>query len=326
MAVLRSGHTTAGRIVREFEEAFATYIGTRYAVMVNSGSSANLLMVSAYTLRHGTGTVVVPAVSWATSYSPFEQYGWRLIFVDIDDSLTIDPEQAWAGFTKYRAACVLGVNLLGNPCAYGDLPAVILEDNCESLGAVYHGHKTGAIGMMGTHSFFFSHHLNTMEGGMITTNDRTYYEMLLSLRAHGWTRDLPTPNTLGVLPEPFGFLYPGYNVRPLEVEAAIGLVQLQKLPDAIAVRRANAARCPLPLPREIGQSSWFGFATPKTAALDAACETRPVVAGNFTRSPALRYYRDTVVHGPLAMADRVHDTYCYIGNHATEIDWSSVLA
>jgi CDP-4-dehydro-6-deoxyglucose reductase, E1 len=200
----------------------------------------------------------------------------------------------------------------------------VLEDNCEALGAEYYGCKTGSLGVMGTHSFFFSHHMSTMEGGMITTNDRTFYEMLLSLRSHGWTRHLPQDNVLGAEVGPFHFIYPGYNVRPMEIQGAIGLAQLEKLPAMVQQRRENAKTCPLPLPREVGTSSWFGFATKKTDALSMKCETRPVVAGNFTRSPSLKYY-DYEIQGTLPMANEIHDHWCYIGNSHEPIDWASVL-
>jgi len=328
-SILASGQTTMGPCVAQFEKDFARYIGTQYAVMVNSGSSANLLMVAAYTLRYGKGTAIVPAVSWATSYSPFQQYGWRLKFVDVDDSLCIDPDEAMKAWKEQGGTgewVVLAVNLLGNCCDFDRLPGYnwVLEDNCEALGAEYQGRKTGGIGRMGTHSFFFSHHMSTMEGGMITTNDRTFYEMLLMLRSHGETRRLPAENVFGLTPRPFEFHLPGYNVRPVEIQGAIGLQQLEKLPAMIEGRRKNAATCPLPLPREVGKSSWFGFATPKTTELLHRCETRPVVAGNFTKSPSLQFY-DYVIQGDLPMANRVHDEMCYIGNDHRPIDWASVL-
>lgn len=213
--VIASDQTTMGPLVAEFERQFAAYIGTEYAVMVNSGSSANLLMVAAYTLRYGKGTVIVPAVSWATSYSPFQQYGWHLVFVDVDDSLCIHPGEVKEARRRHPDAVVLAVNLLGNCCEFAFLIGMpVMEDNCEAIGAQYHSQKTGSIGAMGTHSFFYSHHITTMEGGMITTNDRTFYEMLLMLRSHGETRRLPAENTFGITPRPFEFALPGYNVRP----------------------------------------------------------------------------------------------------------------
>lgn len=325
--VLRSGQTTMGAQVRAFEDEFATYIGTQYAVMVNSGSSANLLMVAAYTLRYGAGTVIVPALSWPTSYNPFQQYGWQFHFGDIDDSLCIDPEAVGMALKREPRAVLLACNILGNACEYGVIVSNrILEDNCESLGATYQGQRTGTFGVMATHSFFFSHHLNTMEGGMITTDDRYFYELLSSLRSHGWTRHLPADNVLGATVGPFQFIVPGYNVRPMEVPAAIGRVQLHKLPDIIKQRRANAANCPIPCQREVGESSWFGFAVDKTPQIEATCETRPVVAGNILRTPLAKFYQQ-VPGGPtrFPVADRVTDRQVYIGNHAQPIDWDALV-
>lgn len=324
---MASGQYTMGPKVAAFEEAFAAKIGTKYAVMVNSGSSANLLMVAAYTLRHGPGTVIVPAVSWATSYSPFQQYGWKLVFVDIDDSLNMDPcEAADAVANHYPNAVLLACHILGNPCDFDRLPIGLpwLEDNCESLGAKYDGQYTGSFGEMGTHSLFFSHHLCTMEGGVITTNDRYYADLLRCLRSHGWTRHLEADNALGVQPKAFEFVVPGFNVRPLEMQGALGLEQLGKLDALVGQRRRNAASCPLTLPREVGESSWYGFATPRTPDLATRCETRPVVAGNFTKQPTIAYYHYEIL-GDLPMANRVHDDWCYIGNSGTPIDWQAVL-
>ena len=323
---MASGQYTMGKEVAGFEDAFAAKIGTKYAVMVNSGSSANLLMVAAYTLKHGPGTVIVPAVSWATSYSPFQQYGWHLVFVDIDDSLCLDPDavEYWAS-KHHDPDAILAVNLLGNACDFERLPTWgLLEDNCESLGARYNGRYTGSFGVMGTHSLFFSHHLCTMEGGVITTNDRYYYDLLRCLRSHGWTRHLDDHNVLGVRPAPFEFIVPGYNVRPLELQGALGLAQLGRLDDIVIARRENAATCPLPLPREVGESSWYGFATKRTPLLEERCETRPVVAGNFTRSLSLKYY-DYEILGDLPKANEIHDEWCYIGNSGHLIDWDAVL-
>ena len=142
--------------------------------------------MAAFTLRRGgPGTVIVPTVGWATSYSPFQQYGWKLVFVDIDrETLNYDVRQLRAACRKYQPACILAVNLLGNPNDFDEFPngIPILEDNCESMGARYNGRVTGSFGEMGTHSTFFSHHICTMEGGMVTTNDEHYRDMLLALR------------------------------------------------------------------------------------------------------------------------------------------------
>lgn len=320
--IARGGHYTIGREVRRFEEAYAEYCGSRFCVAVNSGSSANLLMVAAWTLRHGKGTVVVPAVGWATSYSPFQQYGWTLRFVDIDRE-TLNYDVKSLNDAAQGADAILAINLLGNPndfAAFPDLP--VFEDNCEAMGAVYKGKKTGTFGVMSSHSTYFSHHMCTIEGGMITTDDEYFRDMLLCLRSHGWTRHLRDGNLLGAKPEKFSFILPGYNVRPTEMQAAIGIEQLKKLPAFIEQRRENAARFPYRTQREIGESSWFGFAVfdddiPKVVD---RFESRPVVTGNFLRQPVISHY---AIEAPASMpnADYVHDHAVMIGNSHRRIEW-----
>ncbi len=333
LEVMESGRVTMGRKVQEFEEAYAKYCGTKYCVAVNSGSSANLLMVAAYTLRHGAGTVIVPAVGWATSYSPFQQYGWKLVFVDVDrETLNYDLEQLHAAYSKYESEenlVVLAINLLGNPNHFLHFPrAPIIEDNCESMGAEYEGRKTGCWGVMSSHSTYFSHHICTMEGGMITTNDETYYHMLLSLRSHGWTRHLPVENRLGAKVEQFSFILPGYNVRPTEMQAAIGLAQLKKLDGFIEMRRKNAGCFPCKTQKEIGKSSWFGmtvFREDWSNPYVRMCDSRPVVTGNFLRQPVIQHY-NYEVFGDLKNADYIHDNAKMIGNSHECAVWAKQFA
>jgi len=324
--VVDSGLFTMGQKVSEFERRFAEYIGVKYAVAVNSGSSANLIMVAAYTLKWGKGVVIVPAIGWATSYSPFQQYGWKLVFVDVNrDTLNHDPILLWKASECYDDPVILAINILGNPNEFSAFPRKchVLEDNCESLGAEYWGKKTGSFGRMGTHSFYFAHHMSTVEGGMVTTDDEELYQMLLCLRSHGWTRHLPEDNILKAKVAPFEFIYPGYNVRATELVGAIGLAQLDKLDGMIERRRENASRFPLATQKEVGKSSWYGFCVypPDVAAAKRYCEYRPVVTGNFTRSPSMKYY-DHEIFGTLNNADFVHDSCIYVGNHSHRVDWS----
>lgn len=329
--VVESGQFTMGERTREYEASFARYIGTRYAVACNSGSSANLLMVAAYTLRYGKGVVIVPAVAWSTSYSPFQQYGWRLVFLDVDrETLNYKPVDLWRAAEKYEDPVILAVNLLGNPNDFNAFPRKVhvLEDNCESLGAEYEDakagwKKTGSFGLMASHSTFFSHHICTMEGGMVTTNDEWLYQAMLCLRSHGWTRHLPESNVFGVKPGKFDFLFPGYNVRPTEMQSAIGLRQLEKLPKLIEGRRENASRFPLKTQKETGKSSWFGFTVFEgdVERVSKVAETRPVVTGNFLRSPSIRFY-DHEVFGDTPNADYIHDRACFIGNSHERVDWT----
>ncbi len=320
--VVDSGRVTMGPEVSAFEREYAEYCGTRYCAAVNSGSSAVLLMVAAWTLRHGPGVVVVPAVGWSTSYSPFQQYGWTLRFVDIDrETLNYNPEalkEAAKG-----ADLILAINLLGNPNEFDKFPDLpVLEDNCEAMGATYKGKRTGSFGVMAAHSTYFSHHICTMEGGMVTTDDEFFYHMLLSIRSHGWTRHLPEQNVFGVKPAMFEFIYPGYNVRPTEMQCAIGREQLKKLPKFIEARRENASRFPLKTQRETGESSWFGFAVfgDDVRKVVGRFEHRPVVTGNFLRQPAIKHYR-IEVFGETPNADYIHDHAVMIGNSHEAIQW-----
>lgn len=320
--VIESGQYTIGKETRAFEEAYAAYCGTKYCVAVNSGSSANLLMVAAWTLRYGPGTVLVPAVGWATSYSPFQQYGWKLRFVDIDrHTLNYDPQTMYDAINGVDL--ILAINLLGNPNdfdAFPDLP--ILEDNCEAMGAVYNGRRAGSFGVMSSHSTYFSHHMCTIEGGMVTTNDEHFYHMLLSLRSHGWTRHLPEKNVFGVKPGKFDFILPGYNVRPTELQCAIGLEQLKKLPDFIEQRRENASRFPYQTQRETGKSSWFGFAVfgDDVKKVVDKYESRPIVTGNFLRQSVIKHFDFDSV-GDMTNADYIHDHGVMIGNSHQRIEW-----
>jgi CDP-6-deoxy-D-xylo-4-hexulose-3-dehydrase len=352
--VIRSGMFTMGPQVQAFEKSFATYIGSHFCVMVNSGSSANLLMIAAlfYTknpvLKLKVGDeVIVPAVSWSTTYYPLHQYGLKLRFIDIDlETLNYDLDQLEAAITPQTRA-IMAVNLLGNPNDFSRIAAIIkpkniflLEDNCESMGAELNGKKAGSFGIMGSFSSFFSHHISTMEGGLIVTDDEELYQILLSLRAHGWTRNLPKHNHVcgeksdDLFKESFRFVLPGYNVRPLEMSGALGIEQTRKLPGIISERRKNGALLQQALQnhpdiliqKEIGASSWFGFSlvirpgstlTRKQllATLNqGGFECRPIVAGNFAKNEVVNYF-DFSVHGDLKNADHIDSHGLFIGNH-----------
>ena len=320
--VIHSGQYTMGELTKQYEELYASYVGSRYCVAVNSGSSANLLMVAAWTLRYGAGTVVVPAVGWATSYSPFQQYGWKLRFVDIDPT-TLNYDLEKLGKASEGADLILAINLLGNPNDFDKFPGLpVLEDNCESMGAKYKGFRTGGFGEMASHSTFFSHHICTMEGGLITTSDEYFYQSLLSLRSHGWTRHLPENNLFGVKPEKFSFILPGYNVRPTELQSAVGIEQLKKLDDFVRVRRENASRFPYHTQTEIGESSWYGFVVYEDDCFEVMekYEYRPVVTGNFVRQPVIEHF-DYEVCGNLDGADYIHHKALMVGNSHKPMSW-----
>lgn len=356
--VVKSGMFSMGPEVARFEQMFAAAMGSAHAVMVNSGSSANLLMVAAlrYHSSHrleAGAEVIVPAVSWSTTYFPLHQYGLRLVFVDIDaHTLNFDLD-ALAGAITPATRAIMAVNLLGNPNDFdriealiGDRDILLLEDNCESLGAVYGGRQAGTFGIAGSYSSFFSHHIATMEGGLVVTDDEELYHIMLSLRSHGWTRHLPKENRVtgaksdDPFEESFKFVLPGYNLRPLEMSGAIGQEQIAKLPTIVAERRRNAEAFralmqgypQLRIQQETGQSSWFGFsmvvepgAPFARADLIAALgrhgvECRPIVAGNFARNDAVLRHIDHRVHGDLRHADEIDRSGLFIGNHHYPLD------
>lgn len=350
-SVVETGQFSMGEKVKLFEDNFAQKFGSKYAVMVNSGSSANLIMIASlfftqdckHRLQRGD-EVIVPAVSWSTTYFPLQQYGLKVKFVDIDlQTLNYDLNKLKDAVTE-KTKVIFCVNLLGNSNCFDEIDkikrnAIILEDNCESMGAKYNQKYCGTIGLMGTFSTFFSHHIATMEGGVVVTDNEELYQIMLCLRAHGWTRNLPQNNLVSNkgendFYESFRFVLPGYNLRPIEIEASIGVEQLQKLDDIVYERRKNAKyfkevmskQDKLLIQQEIGSSSWFGFSlvvNPQSQinrskvlelAISMGFEVRPIVAGNFTRNEAVKYF-DYEIFGDLANSNIVHDNGFFVGNH-----------
>lgn len=345
--VIESDHYTMGPRVENYERNFADFFGANFAVMTSSGSTANLLAVAAlffskkYFLNRGD-EVIVPAVSWSTTYFPLQQYGLKLKFVDIDlETLNYDLIELKSAVSDSTKA-IFAVNLLGNPNDFsqikkiiGDRDLILIEDNCESLGSQFENKFTGSFGLMGTFSSFFSHHISTMEGGMVITDDEELYHILLCLRAHGWTRNLPRENHVSnksedLFTESFRFVLPGYNVRPLEMSGAIGIEQLKKLPKLLTQRRNNAeyflqefsSDDRFILQKETGVSSWFGFSlilregerkTLINLLDEHKIETRPIVTGNFTKNTVMQHF-DYQIHNNLINADIIDSQGFFLGN------------
>lgn len=351
-SVIQSGMYTMGSKVKQFEIEFAKEMGVKHAVMVNSGSSANLLMLTAAKIKHGWNNhnIIVPAVAWSTTYFPVHQTGARLNFVDINlNTLNIEINQIRASMTKDTKA-ILAVNLLGNPADLSVLRRIadmegliLLEDNCESFGATEEGKLTGTFGDMGTYSFFFSHHMQTMEGGMIVTDDDDLNDHLRSLRVHGWMRDMPDDNKWykkvgDPFKEPFIFVLPGYSVRPLEMSGAIGSVQLKKWKNNVSTRRANAAVfkdlfdpedwCQTQSVMPDSESSWYGFSMlvkdrdPLVKELmDRGVQIRPVMTGNFLNQPVMKYFDDPIIpKAGCPLAETVDKYGFFIGNHPHDVE------
>jgi CDP-6-deoxy-D-xylo-4-hexulose-3-dehydrase len=349
--VIDSDMYTMGKRVKQFEEEFAKMFGSEYAVMVNSGSSANLLMLSLLKWKYKfEGDIIVPAVGWATTYFPVTQNGFKLNFVDIDPyTFNIDIKKVEQAITPDTCA-IMPVNLLGNSCDYSYLiplcrkhNLILIEDNCESMGAKYHDKYTGTIGLAGSFSFFFSHHIQTMEGGMVLTDSKDDADYMRSMRAHGWVRDLPNDSLLykktgNAFNDNFMFATPGYNLRPLEMSGAIGLEQLKKWDQIMEVRLKNKEHffslfdnkpwCRLQ--REVGKSSWFSFGVVLDGELDgrrseviealtkAGVQTRPLASRNFLVQPVIRdldFIRHQSYHG----ADDIHNNGFFVGNGSQDL-------
>ncbi len=354
-AVIESGRLTMGPKVAEFEAAFADYFGAKYAVMVNSGSSANLVGVAALCYRAEKplkpgDEVIVPAIAWSTTYHPLQQYGLKLRFVDVElDTLNMDVSRLEEALTP-KTRMIVGVSILGNPAAldvmrtFADKHGLIFfEDNCESMDAELNGQKTGTFGDIGTFSSFFSHHISTIEGGMLITNDPELNDLARSIRAHGWTRDLSEGTSLyeprdDDFFEAYRFILPGYNVRPQEINAAVGIEQLKKLPVLTEARRKNLATFQdafagddrFIVQRENGKSSSFCFtvilnpekgfdrAAVMQALKDADIGFRIITGGCFPRHDAIKYF-DYELVGEMTNGNTAHDFGFFVGNHPFDL-------
>lgn len=355
--VIDSDMYSMNKYVAQYEKDFASFFGSKYAVMTSSGSTANLIMIAALffkkenPLKRGD-EIIVPAVSWSTTYFPLQQYGLKVKFVDVDlDTLNMDVDKLEAAITD-KTRAILTVNLLGNPNDFAKIKSLIegkdiilLEDNCESMGATFDGQQAGTFGLMGTYSSFFSHHIATMEGGCVVTDDEEIYHILLTIRAHGWTRNLPKENKVtgrksdNPFEESFKFVLPGYNVRPLEMSGAIGIEQLKKLPSFIEQRRKNAelfvelfaGHPDFMIQKELGHSSWFGFSLilkkdAKTTRqevvkklTDNGIECRPIVTGNFLKNTEVLEYFDYEVAGSVDNAEYLDAHGLFVGNHQIDL-------
>tara|TARA_B100000427_G_scaffold203686_1_gene169408 strand:- start:249 stop:1406 length:1158 start_codon:yes stop_codon:yes gene_type:complete len=342
---------TMGKHVKQFEQEFAETFDSPHAVMVNSGSSANLLMLSLLKWKYKlTGDIIVPVVGWATTYFPITQNGFKINFVDVDpDTWNIDVSKIEKAITPDTCA-IMPVNLLGNSCDYNKITELcekhdllLIEDNCESMGAKYNNRYTGTIGLAGSFSFFFSHHIQTMEGGMVLCKNKDDADYMRSLRAHGWVRDLPADSHLykktgNAFDDNFIFATPGYNIRPLEMSGAIGSEQLKKWPSIMATRNKNASHfinlftgkpwCRIQ--QTLGESSWFTFGMVLDGALkgrraevvkaldEAGIQNRPLASRNFLKQPVMRDL-DYTASKDMPAADDIHNNGFFVGNGSKDI-------
>lgn len=330
---LIKGQTTCGKRVCDFEGMFAEYVGRKHAIMVNSGSSADLLVaLSLGPPQTGRGNeVLVPAVTWPTQVSSCLIAGYTVRLVDVDPvTLQMDPNDlATKVSLKVRALFLVHVlGMVGDPDALAaacePFPIDVIEDSCEALGSFWKGKHVGTFGSAAAFSFFFSHLINTMEGGMVVCDDDKLARSYRLWRSHGWEPK-----------EDYRFWFPswGLNVRPTEVQGAFGCVQMARLDAFRSARQRNYDRLAQALDSEFLHTpvvsadcspGWHGFPLMVDATApfgrDQICryldshgvETRPIIAGNIARQPVVQNAA-RVIAGPLPGADAIHTRGFYIG-------------
>ena len=326
-AVLDSGRVTQGPKAREFEEEFARQMGGGEAVFVNSGSSANLLAMGLACETDKRQEIAVPAIGWPTTIWPIAQHGRTPLLVDVNPETlgAIKPD--------------IAVHLMGNATPMTVMPA--MEDCCEAMDAIAGNTTAGMTARFGTFSFYISHHITSIEGGMILCRDKGDADRLRQMRDHGMTRGLPPEKRAALEAENPGidprFLFTevGYNLRGDDVRAAIGLVQFRKRIPWIARRREIARFLNESLDESIFQRiRWEPGAVPFAAPLITrgphratllswldkhGIENRPLVAGNMALQPAMKKIKHRVV-GDLPGANFLHTNGCYIGIHPDMLD------
>ncbi len=340
-----SPRLTKGPATIAFEEAWASALGVRHAVFVNSGSSANLLMLSALKLTGELRStkVVVPAVAWATDLAPVIQLGLEPVLVDINlDNLGPDLAMLEEIFASEEPAALMLVSVLGLPPNMAEIVdlcdrhgVALLEDACESLGSRYEGKMLGSFGAMASFSLYFGHHLSTIEGGMVCTDEDGLHDLLLMLRSHGWDRDL-APKDQARLRQKwdvsdfdamYTFYVPGFNVRATDLQAFIGLEQIQRLESVAERRRANyELYCELlnpsiwkPTPPERSFVSNFAYPIVHEkrdeivqTLIAERVEVRPLVCGSMGVQP---FYADAYGRTELPNASVIDECGCYVPNH-----------
>lgn len=347
--VLLSEQLTMGRNVEKFEKEFAEFIGSNYAIMVNSGSSANLLamaVLSNFKFENGFvkgDKVIVPTICWSTSVWPIIQMGLEPVFVDIDiKTLNADVDKIQELLeTDNKIRGMVVVHILGNTTNMNKLMQlknkynlILMEDTCESLGSKYNNKNLGTFGECGTYSFYFSHHITTIEGGMVVTDNFNTYELLKCLRSHGWSRGITSHNN-NSLDNRFCFINVGYNLRPMEIQAAMGSVQLKKLSKFQENRKSNYERILCSLKERNSNiltsftkepsslPAWFALPFIINSKYEKEdylkyleknnISTRPIVTGNFARQPVFKDLNMNVDPAIFVNAELIHKQGFFIG-------------
>jgi CDP-6-deoxy-D-xylo-4-hexulose-3-dehydrase len=337
---------TKGNVTIDFEKIWSEYTGVKYSVYVNSGSSANLAMAYALQVsgRLRNNVVLAPAVSWVTTVTPFIQLGYKVKLFDCDkDTLGPDIDDLRKLIKKHKPSVMIFVQVLGIPSKMKEIQdlcdkndVILLEDSCESIGSTYDDKKTGSFGLMSSFSLYFGHHLSTIEGGMICTDDVEMYNILKAIRSHGWDRDLDDSFkaelkrewNVDEFKDLYTFYFPGFNLRSTDLQAYIGVLQMNKIDEVVSVRNRNYNLYHENIkndywkikPTENSFISNFAYPviTPKIKELvkalkDNDIETRPLICGSIANQP---FWID--IHGEsdkFKMANEVDTLGLYLPNN-----------
>jgi len=351
---LLSTWVTMGKKVKKFENSFGRYIGSKYSVMVNSGSSANLLALSILTnpkfsKRIEAGSeVLTPAVTWATTLFPIVNVNLVPSIIDVGlEDFNLDVDKLRKSITK-KTKAIMPVHLLGNPANMKEIIDIakeydlfVIEDSCEAHGAEFNNKKIGSFGDISTFSFFLSHHISTIEGGMLLTKNEEIFELAKSMRIFGSIRDQKNKKQIAKknpeLDPRFLFDSLGYNIRPTEIQGAFGIHQIKKLEKFIKIRTSNANFWNKKLAkfsnylllhsqRPNTRHAWFGYPitvrSPAPFSRDQLVnflekkniETRPIMAGDITKQPAINLVKKKI-NRPLNNSKLIHSNSFFIGVH-----------
>ena len=351
--ILLTKKITMGDITKKFEIEFANFVGSKYALMVNSGSSANLLAAFAMVnpkknnrLKLGD-QFLVPSLCWPTSLWPLVQAGLKPKFVDIDlNTFCIDLDKIQTTDLE-RSRAIVNIHILGNSTDMNKLQEIkkknnliILEDTCEALGSKFSGKYLGTFGDFGSYSFYYSHQITSGEGGMVICQNKEDYEIMNCLRAHGWDRGLNKKNERA-----FNFLNSGFNLRPLDLTAAIASNQLKRLKKMINTRSRNRKKIINKLKSSKNWKdqfsffnadkkvtpSWFGMPLLLNKRLKnkkksflkflnkSGIETRPILTGNFLKQPCSKLYSFKSKNNSYKNTDLVDKLGFFIGLPTSEI-------
>ncbi len=360
--VIKSKYITMSKVTRRFEKKFAKKVGSKFALMTNSGSSANLLAVSAIVnpmfkkhLKAGD-EVLIPSVCWSTSLWPIIQNNLKPVFVDVEmNTFNISIDHLLKKITK-KTKAIMCVHILGTSANMSKIKKIsklhnllIIEDTCESLGAKFNNKCLGTFGEFGTYSFYYSHQITSGEGGMIVCNDKSNYNIVKSLRSHGWSRDIVIDKKIKKkfkkLDDRFLFINSGYNLRPTDIQAAIAENQLKRLNNFMIIRNSNRELIINKIKSNKKWSnqfnfvnvnnqikpSWFGlpiivnnkFKNKKKKFLNfltkKGIENRPILSGNFLNQPSIELYKLKTKKDNFINAQKVEDLGFFIGLHTTKL-------